>query len=96
MVRKHNWSLGQRLVFQKQVVWKSVLKLTGEKWPREVKGTEGQSQEELQTLESHPCFYSFLLLGFEPETYWDRMHLFQEAIAHRLVPEQEGIVGGHQ
>ncbi|OWK15123.1 hypothetical protein Celaphus_00000103 [Cervus elaphus hippelaphus] len=24
------------------------------------------------------------LLGFEPETYWDRMHLFQEAIAHRF------------
>uniref|UniRef100_A0AAA9RT40 GATOR1 complex protein DEPDC5 n=2 Tax=Bos TaxID=9903 RepID=A0AAA9RT40_BOVIN len=22
--------------------------------------------------------------GFEPETYWDRMHLFQEAIAHRF------------
>ncbi|KAB0405292.1 hypothetical protein E2I00_009994, partial [Balaenoptera physalus] len=22
--------------------------------------------------------------SFEPETYWDRMHLFQEAIAHRL------------
>lgn len=90
-MRKYGCSLGQRLVFQKQVVCKSVLKLKGEEWPIEVKGTKGQTQEELQTLESHPGFYSFLLLGFEPETYWDRMHLFQEAIAHRFVPEQEGI-----
>lgn len=51
-----------------------------------MKDTQGWTQGDLQILESQLGIYSFFLLGFEPETYWDRMHLFQEAIAHRFVP----------
>lgn len=40
----------------------------------------------LKNLGIAPWHFFFLLSGFEPETYWDRMHLFQEAIAHRFVP----------
>lgn len=39
-------------------------------------------------------FILFFLAGFEPETYWDRMHLFQEAIAHRFVPSKKEAWGG--
>lgn len=65
---------------------KAELRLKGGALPRVVKDTQGWSQGDLQILESQLGIYSFFLLGFEPETYWDRMHLFQEAIAHRFVP----------
>lgn len=65
----------------------------GEALPRAEKGSEGQTPSQSRTLGSQPSTYSFSLSGFEPETYWDRMHLFQEAIAHRFVPSPEGMAG---
>lgn len=50
------------------------------------KSREGQAQENYVPWDYNSAFILFLLSGFEPETYWDRMHLFQEAIAHRFVP----------
>lgn len=65
----------------------------GEALPRAEKGPEGQTPGQSRTLGSQPSIYSFSLSAFEPETYWDRMHLFQEAIAHRFVPSQERTAG---
>lgn len=66
----------------------------GEALPRAEKGSEGQTPGQSRTLAPQPSICPFSLSGFEPETYWDRMHLFQEAIAHRFVPSRERTAGG--